>query len=363
MKFSVTQSILNENLSLVSRAVPSRPSHPVLANILVRASNGQVSMLGFDLSLAIQTSFEAQVEEEGVITLPAKLFGDIVSKIPHDASVIITVGEEVTIQTPTGKYRMRGIDEKEYPEPPKVDQGEAIVIAGAELAAAFKGTVFACSSDETKQVLCGVHLKSTPDSIEFGATEGHRLSVINVPCESKNLDLVLPTKAIQELSRIAGDEDVSMHVDRGLVQFLWGNQSLVTRTIDGSYPNYPQLIPKEFTERFTVDRKSLIGALDRISVLADQKNIVKIRIEPNEQRLTLLVETPDCGSGHESLSAQISGSEMEIAFRIKYLMDWLKVVTVSEVEFNLNTPTTPVVLKPLGGGQQIYLVMPVQIKE
>jgi DNA polymerase-3 subunit beta len=321
-------------------------------------------MLGFDLVLAIETSFDAEVEEEGVVTLPAKLFGDIVGKIPHDASVIISVGEkfEVIIETPTGKYLLRGIDEKEYPKPPIVDQGEAIVIAGAKLATAFKGTIFACSSEETKQVLCGVHLKSIPDSIEFAATDGHRLSVIHVPCELSDLDLVLPTKAIQELSRIAGDDDVAIYVEHGLVQFVWGSQSLVTRTIDGNYPNYTQLIPQEFTDRFTVDRKSLVSALDRISVLTVQENLVRIRIEPNEQRLTLLVETPDCGSGSESLPAQIIGSEMEIAFRIKYLMDWLKVVTVSEVEFNLNSPIRPVVMKPVGGGQQIYLIMPVQIR-
>lgn len=364
MKITVNQSVLNSHLSLVSRVVPPRPSHPVLSNILLTAKDGEVTLTGFDLSMSIQTSFEAIVDEPGSITIPAKLFGEIVGKLPNKAEITVTIdGTNITVSTPSGQYKLRGIQESEYPMPPIVAGGEPIVIPSDLLASAIKATCFACSSEESKQILCGVNLQSIPDGIAFAATEGHRLSVMNIESQQTDLNLVLPTKAVKELERLSGDEDVSLYVDHGLTLFKWGSQSLTTRTIDGTYPNYPQLIPQQFERMVTANRKELIASLDRIAVLADQKNnVVRMTLNPNEQAIVLSVDTADLGSGRETISAQVSGEELLLSFNVKYLGEGLRSIVSEEINIHLNGATSPVVLRPVNSTNQLYLLMPVQIR-
>lgn len=364
MKFTCSQSILNANLSLAARAVPSRAIQPILANILMKVSNDQVSLVGFDLGMAIQTSFEAIVEEAGSITIPAKLFSDIVSRIPSDSEITITVKDSaITIQTSSGKYEVKGMPDSDYPLPPIVQQGEPVIIPSGALSTALKSTLFAVATSEAKQVLCGAHLQSVPDGIEIAATDGHRLSVFNIQGQSTDLNLTIPTKALRELERLSGEEEVSLYFEYDLALFVWGSQSLTTRTIGGQYPNYPAIIPKEFAQRITVDRRQLISSLDRISVLADDNNVIKVEISHTEQSLTLMAYASNRGSGKESLPAQVTaGEEMLITFNNKYLADGLKAIRTNEVEICLNHPTAPVVLRPVGE-DQIYLLMPIQLRD
>ena len=178
MKLVCSQTDLSSNLSLVSRAVPSRPSHPVLANILFTADAGtqRVSLTGFDLSLGIQTSFPSDVETSGAITLPAKLLTDIVTRLSADTQITLEQEEEggVNLTTGSGQYKVRGMLADEFPRLPLVESGEAARLSVESLVEGLRGTLFATSSDETKQVLTGVHLRVQPEGLEFAATDGHR---------------------------------------------------------------------------------------------------------------------------------------------------------------------------------------------
>ena len=425
MKLVCFQSDLNANLSLVSRAVPSRPTHPVLANVLLiaDAQTQQVSLTAFDLSLGIRTSFSAHVETGGEITLPAKLLNDIVSRLPEGE---ITLDDEVgeppvpfraTITSASGRYQVRGMGAEEFPELPVVEKGEAIYLPAEALIEGLRGSLFATSADETKQVLSGVHLKvqsvSTSDSdsdysLEFAATDGHRLAVAQFPSlmeimpdthaswrsestsppqapqlESRGeevhtdnlseqsspalLSVTVPGKALRELERMLGmrssAEPLALHFDQGQVVFEWANQRLTSRILEGQYPAYRQLIPRQFERQISCERRQLLSALERIAVLADQKNnIVKFSIDSVNQELALSVEAQDVGSGRELMQAQISGEDIEIAFNIKYLIDGLKALQSSEIQMQLNTATSPVILTPLGSFKMTYLIMPVQIR-
>lgn len=380
MKLICAQSELNTHLSLVSRVVPSRPSHPVLANVLLNASadRQQVSLVGFDLSLGVKTSFGAQVEREGTITLPAKLLGDIVSRLPEGEIILDDESTEamITLTCASGRYQMRGMEAGEFPELPSIDDAEITHLPVDALTEGLRGTLFATSSDETKQVLTGVHLTVNPEGMEFAATDGHRLAVVQTPtvdeapasdANNQQLEVTVPSKALRELERMmqmnpSGDA-VAVRFDQGQLVCEWANQRLTSRLLEGQYPNYRQLIPRQFSRQMTAERRLFTNALERIAVLADQKNsIVKLSLDSVKQEIVLSVEAQDVGSGREALPAQISGDDLDIAFNVRYLLEGLKALNTTEVQMQFNTATSPSILTPLGGLKMTYLVMPVQIR-
>ncbi|MBD2610408.1 MAG: DNA polymerase III subunit beta [Nostoc sp. ZfuVER08] len=386
MKLVCAQSDLSTNLSLVSRAVPSRPTHPILANVLLQADaeTNQVSLTAFDLSLGIRTSFNAEVWEGGAIALPAKLLVDIISRLPEgeitlddgsDTTSPTSSGEgvSVTITPKSGHYEVRAMSPEEFPELPIIENTEVIHLTTTALIEGLRGSLFATSADETKQVLTGVHLTVKEDTLEFAATDGHRLAVVETsnerPLDGTNqLEVTVPARALRELQRMlahsaSSDEPVALYLDRGQVVFAWQNQRLTSRTLEGQYPAYRQLIPRQFERQVTIERRQFISTLERIAVLADQKNnIVKLTIDSEAQEIILSCEAQDVGSGREPMPAQISGENIEIAFNIKYLMEGLKELPSTEIQMHLNQSLTPVIFTPLGGLKMTYLAMPVQLR-
>ncbi|GAB4466417.1 MAG: DNA polymerase III subunit beta [Elainellaceae cyanobacterium] len=354
----------------------------MLANVLMNADEEkqEISLTGFDLSLGVQTSFSAQVEEGGVLTLPAKLLSDIVSRLPNEEITLSTEADSslATLTSALGRYQVQGLDATEYPELPTVETGEAVYLPVEQLIDGLRGALFAASTDETKQVLTGVHVAVAANEMEFAATDGHRLSVVNtVKSEMAGegedaeteaaFDVTVPGKALRELERMLqlhpAGEAIALRFDQGQLVFQWDNQRLTSRLLEGQYPNYRQLIPRQFSRQMTVERKGLIGALERISVLADKKNnIVKFSLDAAGQEVVISVDAPDVGSGRESLPAQISGDSLDIAFNVRYLLEGLKAQTTSEVQMQCNTATSPAILTPLGGLKMTYLVMPIQIR-
>lgn len=390
MRFIIEPEKFSANVSLVSRAIPSRPSHPILSNILLEAQEEtqHLSLTTFDLSLGIYTRMSAEVTEGGRCTVPAKLLSDIVSRLPAGQ---ITLDDEageaiITITSTSGRYQVRGMSAEDYPALPSIDQGDSIDLAAEALIEGLKGTLFSTSPDETKQVLTGVHLKVKSDLIEFASTDGHRLAVVqadpsaksseensDLEAEIEEVEVTIPARALREVERMIGmkkvekDESlpkVTLKFDESQVIFDLGNQRLNSRKLEGAYPAYRQLIPNQFLNQVNLERRILLSALERIAVLASQKNdIIKCAIDSENQQLLLSVEAADVGNALESLPAQISGDEpKELAFNVKYLMEGLKVINTSEVQMQLNTANSPVILNPLGGLKMTYLVMPVQLR-
>lgn len=387
MKLVCTQSDLSTHLSLVNRAVPSRPTHPVLANVLLQADadTNQVSLTAFDLSLGIRTSFSAEVFQGGILALPAKLLNDITSRLPEgditlddESNTVASESSEgltLTLTPQTGRYQVRAMAGEEFPELPLLEEAQTMELSATALIEGLRGSLFATSGDETKQVLTGVHLKIQPDTLEFAATDGHRLAVVSTanenPDESEEnqLEVTVPSKALRELEKMlvhnkSENELVTLNFDSGQVVFQWQNQRLTSRTLEGQYPAYGQLIPQQFEREINLDRRQFVTALERIAVFADQKNnIVKINVDSIEQQITISVEAQELGSGRDSISAEISGEDIVIAFNIKYLMEGLKALPSTEILMQINQPLTPVIFKPLGGINMTYLAMPVQLRE
>ncbi|MBE9129437.1 MULTISPECIES: DNA polymerase III subunit beta [unclassified Coleofasciculus] len=400
MKLVCTQSDFNTHLSLVLRAVPSRPTHPILANVLLigDTETQQIRLTAFDLSLGIQTSFAANVESDGAIAIPAKLLNDIVSRLPEgDITLEDKVGEAsadddassvlVALTSASGRYQVRGMDVEEFPELPQIEAGINLQLPVTALSEGLGGSLFATSSDETKQVLTGVHLTCSEDSLEFAATDGHRLAVVqtsNSRQETENseeedgevkedstpipsFELTLPARTLREVERMLGmrqsNDMVDLQFEQGQIIFQGGEYRLTSRTLEGQYPAYRQLIPDQFQRQVIMDRRQLLSAVERIAVLADQKNnIVKFSIDSDAQQIDVSVEARDVGSGTESLSAQIIGDSLDIAFNVKYLIDGLKALSTSDIQMQMNAANSPAILTPLGGMKMTYLLMPVQIR-
>ena len=388
MKLVCSQAELNASLQLVSRAVATRPTHPVLANVLLTADagTGRLSLTGFDLSLGIQTSLPAAVETSGAITLPAKMFGEIVARLATDSPISLSCpeGEEqLELTNLSGSYRMRGMPADDYPDLPLAQSGTPIRFHAEALVKGLRATLFASSPDENKQLLTGVHLRLDGEGLECAATDGHRLAVQRLShaveaaaspeaevagADGADFAVTVPARSLRELERIlsgrGSQEPLSLFCERGQVVVLSADQVLTSRSLDGTYPNYRQLIPPSFQRRLVLDRRAFIAALERVAVLADQhNNVVKISADPAAGTATIQADAQDVGSGSESLAATIEGDAIEIAFNVRYLLDGLKAMGSDQVVLQCNAPTTPAVLAPVGADEAFtYLVMPVQIR-
>jgi DNA polymerase-3 subunit beta len=385
MKLVCSQSELSSSLQLVSRAVAARPTHPVLANVLLTADagTGRLSLTGFDLSLGIQTGFAASVETSGAITLPARLFGEIVARLSADSPITLSCpegSEQLELTSLSGSYQMRGMPADDFPDLPLVESGVPIRLQADALVKGLRATLFASSGDEAKQLLTGVHLRLDGRALECAATDGHRLAVLQLEdaaggspttspedAEAEPFAVTVPARSLRELERLLSgrlsEEPLSLFCDRGQVVFLWADQVLTSRSLDGTYPTYRQLIPGAFSRRIVLDRRALVAALERVAVLADQhNNVVKLSAEPGQGQVLVQADAQDVGSGSESVAAEISGDAIQIAFNVRYLLDGLKAMAAEQVALACNAPTTPAVLEPTDDSHFTYLVMPVQIR-
>lgn len=363
MRFTLQQSAFTGAINSVIRAVSSRPSHPILACIFLKVDAGSqtITFTGFDLSLGIQIIVSAQVELGGELAVSGKLLSDIVSRLDDVPVLVDSEQQEQTLklQTLSGEYTLQAFPPVEYPEIPRV-KGESCSIPSKILCDGFRPTLPSVSTEETKAILCGVNIRTEPSCIHFAATNGHRMTRVILPFEGTLEQVTIPDYAVREIERLAaGCEGVEVIFDGGLAQFKSESKKLTTRLLDGNYPNYPQLIPKDFAQTATVDRKALLTALGRVAVLIEQKaNVVKMNLEA--KRLTL---SDQHGSGRETLPMELEGDPMMVCFNVKYLIDGLRAIQSEQVIININTPISPVVLTPSDGLDILYLLMPVQLRE
>ncbi len=385
MKFSCSQSELNTALQLVSRAVSNRPTHPVLANVLLAADEvtGKLRLTGFDLSLGIQTSISASIENSGAITLPAKLFGEIISKLSNDSPLILSsdeVSQQVELTSKSGTYQVRGMIADDFPDLPLVKSGTSLKLNPLLLSNAIKSTLFASSTDDAKQLLTGVNLTFDGYGIESAATDGHRLAILNLNNilsdsndldNSKNLNkfsVTLPSKSLREVEKFLSTCDISQpinfFIDNGQVVFISLDEIITIRSLEGSYPNYSQLLPDSFENILEFDRKEFIASLERIAVIADQhNNVIKVTTDSSANIIKISTDAQDIGTGYESLPVSFNGESFQIAFNVRYLLDGLKVIDSNLIKLSCNSPTTPAVFSPVNSDVNFtYLVMPIQIR-
>ena len=382
MEIVCNQIELNNAIQLVSKAVAGKPTHPILANILVTADQvtKKVSLTGFDLNLGIQTSFNASVNKSGAITIPSKLFMEIVNKLPSESPITINVddsSDNILLKSERGSFNLKGIPSDDYPNLPFVENGTSLDIEPSSLLKSLKLTIFSTSNDESKQLLTGVNFKFKKNFLESAATDGHRLAVFLTSNEKLQdqqtdsnedvLSVTIPARSLREIDKLltlkTTEKSIKLFYDKGQMVLISSNQIITTRTLEGNYPNYSQLIPDSFSKLLKFETKQLIDSLERIAVLADQQSsVVKIKVG-NDNIALISADAQDIGNANESLSVVFSGEDFEIAFNVRYLLEGLKVISSQYILLKCNLPTTPAIVVPDDNLSSFtYLVMPVQVR-
>ncbi len=384
MEIVCNQNELNSAIQLVSKAVASRPTHPILANVLLTADKGtnKISLTGFDLNLGIQTSFDANVKNSGAITIPSKILSEIVNKLPSETPVSLDVDEDsdnILIKSDRGSFNLKGIPSDDYPSLPFVESGTSLDIDPSSFLQALKLTMFASSNDDSKQLLTGVNFTFKKNYLESASTDGHRLAVVlignnenlsdkeNLIQDQEDFSVTIPTRSLREIEKFvslrSSENSIKLFYDKGQVVFISSSQIITTRTLEGNYPNYSQLVPDSFSKLYTFNTKTLIEALERIAIVADQQsNVVKFKLGDGDLAL-ISADAQDIGSANESVPVSYSGEIFNIAFNVRYLLEGLKVISSENVILKCNLSTTPAVFVPENNINSFtYLVMPVQVR-
>lgn len=293
---------------------------------------------------------------------------DIVSRLPNeDLAIAVSDDNAISLECGSSQYQVQGAAAEEFPKLPQLAATSAHTLPVSAFLAGIQRSLFAASTDETKQILNGVSIKAVQDGMEFVATDAHRLSFFRTDATGKQaIAAVLPVRSVRELEKLLANqtsEAVEVRFDEKQMIFQFPNQTLTTRLLSGRYPDYQQLLPKQFKYTADMERKRLIGCLERIAVLADQKNhIVKLDFSAQQGSLTVSVEAPDVGRGRENVAVQYVGQDFSVAFNVRYLLEGLKAMDATDVSFCLNGPSDPAVLKPVGDADYQYLIMPVSIR-
>ena len=363
MKFKIVRSKFLEGLKSVQNIVAAKGSLPILQNVLMEADENRLVMTTTDLDISIRSSVECEIVESGATTLPVKLLFNSISKAAEGEIVVeVDDKERATITAGSAKFKLAGLPEADFPRLPKDEEAYAYEIPQATLREMFRKVSYAASQDDTRRTLKGVLMSFKDSKLTMVATDGRRLALVENEIEfpkDVEKDIVLPSKAVQELQRsLNGEEIASVMIQKTQVSFKLGNITIYSKLMDDVYPNYRQVIPKETVEKITIDRQLLLDALDRASVMTmDEAHSTKLIF--SEGKLTVTSAASDIGEAKDEVAIKYAGEPIEIIFNPSYVMDPLKAIDDDEITINLNNGHSPAVIKcsiPF-----LYVLMPLRI--
>jgi DNA polymerase-3 subunit beta len=343
----------------------ARSTLPILSGVLFSASEGEIQLQSTDLEISIKNKVPALIEQEGQIVLPGKLLSDIVRNLPDAAVTIETDGDSAHIRCQHASFTIRTLNPADFPKFPEVAVDKKVSLPTQTLSTMVKQVSRAVSRDETRAILTGILLVVEGPTIRMVATDSYRLAVREIILEqasSEDVEVVIPGKALEEVTRLAGGaSEVVLGVSENQVVFEFGTTVFITRRIEGSFPNYKQLIPKEAETTATVSAEDLTAAVKRVSLMALHNTPLKISVNVADQTLSLSATTQDVGDASEDLMVKAEGKDVEIAFNHGFLMDGLGSATTENVRLEVLNALKPGLLKTEGDEGFLYLLMPVRL--
>lgn len=368
MKFTITRDKLQEGLVAVAASVPSKTTLPVLANLLVEASKDGLRLSGTDLDIAVSTTIPASVDQEGATTLPARKLVEIVKELPNAAIRFTSSGEQrVQIECGKSRFKLLGLSRDEFPAFPSVKFEGGWKVQAKDLQKLVGHVAFAASTEESRPILNGVLWELRTERMRMVATNGHRLARMDVPASAtggSQADLIVPPKALEQIRRLfGGDEDIEIGRSDNHLGFRSTTTHIYTRLIEGPYPNYEQVIPRENDKSLTVDKAALAAALRRMSIVASDQTH-RIRMAFGNGACKLSVQTPDLGEAQEEIAVAYEGDPLEIGFNAAYLLEILKFMPTDEVRMTFKAPERAATCEPVGWddpASYLTLVMPLRL--
>lgn len=368
MRFTISREKLQEGLGAVAASVPAKTTLPVLANLLVETTDRGIRLSGTDLDMAVSTELSADVDAQGAITIPAKKLAEIVRELPSAPVKVGAMGEQrITLECGRARFKLLGLPRDEFPSFPAVRFDESWRVRSGELQKLITHTAFAASTEESRPILNGVLWELRPDRMRMVATNGHRLAKMELPIASAGApsgDLIVPPKALEQIRRLFPAEE-ELEIARGdnHLGFRSPFTAVYTRLIEGPYPNYEQVIPKDNDRVALADKNALFAALKRMSVIASDQTH-RIRLSFNAGMLKFSVQTPDLGEAQDELPISYEGDPLDIGFNANYLLEILRFVPTDEVRLTFKAPERAATLEPVGWqepGKFLALVMPLRL--
>jgi DNA polymerase-3 subunit beta len=372
MKFKIEKADLQRGLGRIQSIVEKRNSMPILANVLLEAekSAGTIMLAATDLEVGIRSVHQATVSKPGSVTVSAKKFYEIIRELPEE-SIEIEVSENfyLSIRCARARFSLAGTAAEEYPSLPDFAPGKLAMLHPAVLSSMIDRTMYAASVDETRYNLNGVLFEMLQESgkIRMIATDGHRLAMvertIGTEVEGLGSGVIIPRKGLGELKRLVDEDDadevsLGFEGNSGLVRK--GDVTLMMRLIEGEFPNYEQVLPKEVPLRVVVPAEELVRALRRVALLSAERSRA-VRFELMKGRLVVSAKNPDLGEAQEELDSDYDGEDMAIAFNATYLLDALQAAHCKEVELGFRDELSPAQVKPTDDADTLAVVMPMRL--
>ncbi|MDI6814549.1 MAG: DNA polymerase III subunit beta [Dehalococcoidales bacterium] len=376
MRLSCLQENLNRGLNVVGRAVATRTTLPITNNVLLTTDQSRLKLVATNLEMAISCWIGAKVEEEGAITVPARLLTEFINSLPSDKVDISLLPRTKTLGLKCARFeaRISGVDAKDFPPIPKVEEGITTKVEVEGLRQGISHVVFAAATEESRPVLTGVDSVFDGDLLTLAAADGFRLAVYKLPIAtpvSQRTEVIIPARTLTELNRLMADQEEAVEIivnpNKSQVLFRLKNIELVSQLVQGTFPNYAQLIPQSYNTRAVVDVAEFLRATKTASIFArNGSGIVRLAIalggELTPGKMTISARSEEIGDDVGEIDAIVDGEEAKIAFNGKYLIDVLGVLRETQVALETTSPSSPGVVRPVGVDNYIHVVMPMFVQ-
>jgi len=376
MKLSCLQENLDRGLSVVGRAVATRTTLPITNNVLLATDQSRLKLVATNLEMAISCWIGAKVEEEGAITVPARLLTEFISSLPSDKINISLSPKTKTLGLKCARFeaRISGVDAKDFPPIPKIDEGITTKVEMEALRQGINQVVFAAATEESRPVLTGVDAQFEGDLLTLAAADGFRLAIYKLPITvpvSEKTEVIIPARTLAELNRLMADEEkaveITINPNKSQALFRLKNIELVSQLVQGTFPAYNQLIPQSYSTRMVVSVADFLRATKTASIFArDGSGIVRVVIAPGAElkpgKVTVSARSEEIGDDVGEIDATVEGEEAKVAFNGKYLTDVLSVLNEAQVAVETTNPSSPGVLRPVGVDNYTHVIMPMFVQ-
>ncbi len=364
MDLTINKDTLMEGIQTVQNAVSQKSSLPILSNVLLEVEKNTLKLTATDLDIGICSTIGIDNAQDGAITVPARKFFDIVKALPDGSEINLAIKKNnfMTIKSGKAQFRIIGLPKEEFPQLPVFKDKDSITVDQAAMKGMLNLTDFAMSKDDSRYVLNGILLSIKGDNMTIVATDGRRMAAMNKKLPKKTLvdrEVIIPTKTVQELKRMLGEEgEIKIKFSDNQVLFSFPQSFILSRLIEGEYPNYKKVIPDRSPTEMKVGREDFLSAARRASIFTDQDSMA-IKLSIKKTKMTISKNTPYLGEAKEEIDVDFSGEDLEIGFNPRYLIDVLRSMTDEEIVFEVNDSTKPGVIRR--GEDYTYVVLPMQL--
>jgi DNA polymerase-3 subunit beta len=376
MNISCLQENLAKGLSVVGRAVAARSTLPQASHVLLASDEGRLKLVATNLEIAITCWIGAQVEEDGAVTVPARLLTDFVTSLPSER-IDLTVAprtRQLALNCARNEASIAGMDAADFPPVPPVDDGFRLKLDPKSLRAAVEHVEFAAAADDTRPVLTGIHAVLDGSEITLAAADGFRLAVYKLALDQEvpeKVEMIVPARAMREVIRLLAEEEepleIALNAARSQVLFRLKSMEMVATLIQGTFPNYSQLIPSSYTTRAVIDMRQFLQETRIAAIFArDGSGIVRIQLQPGEDvapgKMIVSARAEEIGEHRGEIDVKVEGEASKVAFNSKYLQEVLQVLDCSQVALETTTSSSPGVIRPVGADNYVHVVMPMFVQ-